>query len=102
MEVRRTQKDIQICISQICDEVKDLLITKNNAYGSSFLYPERTFSKADALEQINVRMDDKLSRIATLTGDPTITNGDETINDTKRDLIGYLILEQVAHALLIK
>lgn len=75
-------------IVQECDCVKKMLIEKNKAYGNSALNPVRIFSKADPLEQIKIRIDDKLSRIKRGS-----TFGHE---DTKMDLIGYLILERVA------
>ena len=80
----------QELIAQVCDEIKELLLAKNRAYGNSALEPKRIFSKADPLEQIRVRIDDKLSRISTGEGHK------HTQEDTKMDLIGYLILEQVA------
>lgn len=75
-------------ISKVCDEIKQILLAKNKAYGDSALNPIRIFSKADNIEQINVRIDDKLSRIA---------RGKEYAgDDTELDLIGYLILKRVA------
>ena len=76
-------------ISTVCDEVKALLIAKNRAYGDSAINPVRIFSRADAAEQINVRIDDKLSRIARGRGTDQVTE------DTELDLIGYLILKRV-------
>ena len=46
------------------DLVKDILITKNKCYGNSALEPIRIFSRADTIEQLKVRLDDKLSRLA--------------------------------------
>lgn len=77
-------------IKQICKEVENMLLIKNKSYGNSCYNPVRIFSKADPIEQINVRIDDKLSRIMnnkTFEGD----------ND-EMDLIGYLILKQAAKA----
>ena len=73
-----------------CEAVKNLLIEKNRKYGDSALEPVRTFSKATAVEQILVRIDDKLSRISRGTG---LVGDDE---DVIQDLIGYLILLQIA------
>jgi len=71
----------------ILDEIGDLLISKNEAYGDAALNPIRVFSKADTLEQLRVRIDDKLNRIQ---------NGHEYANeDTVDDLIGYLVLYKV-------
>lgn len=74
-------------IVDTCNEVRDLLLRKNAAYGNSALDPVRVFSRADRLEQLRVRIDDKLSRLARGRGD------DE---DTELDLIGYLLLLRAA------
>ena len=78
--------DMRRSIETTCDEIKAFLLKKNEAYGNSAGDPVRIFSKVDALEQINVRIDDKLSRIA---------RGSEFAgDDTELDLIGYLILKR--------
>ena len=64
-----------------------MLIEKNRKYGDSALEPKRVFSKASAEEQILVRLDDKLSRVANAQEDE-----DE---DVIRDIIGYLILLRI-------
>jgi len=69
-----------------CDEIKKMLQTKNTQYGDSALNPIRVFSKADATEQLKVRIDDKLSRL--VRGNDSI----ESDEDVVRDLIGYLVL----------
>ena len=74
-------------VEEVLSEIDTLLVTKNKKYGNSALLPQRIFSSADAVEQIKVRIDDKLSRIATGTVD------DE---DTIMDLIGYLVLLRIA------
>jgi len=79
----------QIEITNVCNELKDLLIDKNNSYGNSALDPVRIFSKSDNVEQLMVRIDDKLSRFARGKEFP----GDNDIDD----LLGYLILLKVAH-----
>ena len=71
-----------------CIDTAVFLCQKNGSYGDSALDPIRIFSKADSIEQIKVRIDDKLSRLTKGTGHP----GD---NDTL-DLLGYLILLRVA------
>lgn len=76
-----------VLIGRVCEEIKEILLQKNAAYGDSALNPLRVFSKADPLEQINVRIDDKLSRLA---------RGNSAGEDTELDLIGYLILKRVA------
>jgi hypothetical protein len=84
--------DTQTHISIICDSIKRLLIEKNKKYGDSALNPSRIFSKADAVEQILVRIDDKLNRIQKGAG---LLANDE---DVVQDLIGYLVLLKIALA----
>jgi len=78
----------QIDIATTCDNLKELLLAKNRRYGDSALSPLRIFSKADVVEQIRVRIDDKLSRLANPQADE-----DE---DVIQDLLGYLVLLQIA------
>jgi hypothetical protein len=72
----------------IIDQIRDLLVEKNRKYGNSALEPMRVFSRSDNLEQIRVRIDDKLSRVKSAQLD----EDEEVLND----LIGYLILYRVA------
>ena len=74
-------------VIEVTEEIAALLIEKNRAYGDSALNPLRVFSKADTLEQLCVRMDDKLSRLARGSEYP----GDDTITD----LLGYLIMYKI-------
>lgn len=62
-------------------------MAKNAAYGDSALDPIRMFSSCDAGEQLRVRIDDKLSRLA---------RGSAAGEDVILDLIGYLILLRIA------
>jgi hypothetical protein len=64
-------------IARECDELKAMLLEKNQAYGNSALDPVRVFSKATRVEQILVRLDDKLSRLArgSAAGDSMILHG---------------------------
>lgn len=80
----QTEQDIK----RVCDQVTDLLISKNRSYGDSALHPSRIFSKSDNVEQLLVRIDDKLSRIQNGHDWP----GDNDIDD----LLGYLILLKIA------
>jgi hypothetical protein len=75
-------------IENVCSDIQQMLIEKNRAYGDSALDPVRIFSKSDSVEQIYVRIDDKLSRVKRGHEYP----GDDTI----KDLVGYLILLLVA------
>ena len=84
----KTTKNSQQIIAQICDEIKSMLLEKNRKYGNSALEPIRVFSKADAKEQIRVRIDDKLSRLQNVQDDET--------EDVISDLIGYLVLLKVS------
>lgn len=81
-ELVQTQADI----AAVCDEIKALLLAKNRAYGSSFDRPLRVFSKVSAREMINVRLDDKLSRLA---------RGAAAGEDVELDFVGYLVLGRV-------
>ena len=56
----------------------------------SALTPSRIFSKADSIEQLLVRIDDKLNRIQKGAG---LLATDE---DIIQDLIGYLVLLKIA------
>ena len=80
--------DTQNEITAVCTEILDLLLEKNRKYGDSALNPKRIFSKADAVEQIKVRLDDKISRLMNQQNDD-----DE---DVVMDLMGYLVLLRVA------
>jgi len=78
----------QCDIAAVCDQIKELLLEKNRKYGDSALNPVRIFSQASPLEQLRVRLDDKLSRIRNAQDD----EDEDVINDT----IGYLVLLKVA------
>jgi hypothetical protein len=75
-------------VDAVLAEVREVLVSKNERYGNSALDPVRIFSRADTVEQINVRLDDKLSRIARGRG-----SEDE---DVELDALGYLVLRRVA------
>lgn len=72
----------------VAREVRELLTAKNRRYGNSALEPVRLFSRASAVEQLKVRIDDKLSRIRTGSA------GED--EDTVLDLLGYLYLLRIA------
>jgi len=83
--------ETQQVIADVCDNLKQFLIDKNKAYGNSALNPIRIFSKTNSSEQLLVRIDDKLNRIA---------NGSQWAGDDDiLDLTGYLILLMVARQL---
>lgn len=70
-------------ILSTCLGIGRFLMEKNRAYGDSALNPLRVFSKADPIEQIRVRIDDKLSRMS---------RGQLAGEDAELDMLGYLIL----------
>ena len=74
-------------ILKACVDLAVFLMGKNLRYGDSALKPLRILSKANAVEQIKVRMDDKLSRMF---------RGQSGGEDAIKDLVGYWILLQVA------
>lgn len=75
-----------------CDALKAMLVDKNAAYGDSATNPVRVFSSADPVEQLRVRIDDKLSRI--VRGGMTMADGRD--EDVVLDLLGYLVLYRIA------
>ena len=85
--VERAMRSDAERIAEECDALKAMLLEKNKAYGSSALAPVRIFSKADTVEQIRVRLDDKLSRLM---------RGSAAGEDVVKDLLGYLILLRIA------
>ena len=76
-------------ISGVCDDIKELLIHKNRKYGNSALKPCRVFSKSSPVEQLLVRIDDKLNRI--MQGAGLLAEDEDVVND----LIGYLVLLKI-------
>lgn len=82
--VERPGRSFESNVRRILDKIGDELVSKNQAYGDSALNPVRIFSKADRTEQLNVRLDDKLSRVARGHEYP----GDDTL----KDIVGYIIL----------
>lgn len=85
MTMTKTQEEI----SAVCNDIKELLLYKNKQYGDSALNPSRIFSKSSAVEQILVRIDDKINRIQKGAG---LVGEDE---DVIQDLIGYLVLLKI-------
>ena len=84
-----TVPESEMKISGVCDDIKELLINKNRKYGNSALKPCRVFSKASAVEQLLVRIDDKLNRI--MLGAGLLADDEDVVND----LIGYLVLLKI-------
>lgn len=75
-------------VYKITNDLAKLLVSKNKKYGNSALEPVRVFSKASAIEQLLVRIDDKLSRLRT----QSITEDEDVLED----LLGYLVLLKIA------
>lgn len=84
-----TEDAVRNLIRDRCDEIKELLLRKNAGYGNSAIEPERIFSDCDPIQQLKVRIDDKLTRIKRRKNSHS--------RDTRIDLIGYLILLDIAH-----
>ena len=76
-------------IKDVTAKVYKMLLDKNTAYGNSALTPLNIFSKANAIEGLSARIDDKLDRIRNKG------LSDET-EDTLFDLCGYIILLIIA------
>tara|TARA_B100000768_G_C11121891_1_gene307848 strand:- start:233 stop:598 length:366 start_codon:yes stop_codon:yes gene_type:complete len=76
-------------IKQKCQQLEDLLVKKNSAYGNSALDPLGVFSSANASSGIKIRLDDKLKRIAN-------AGLVEDTEDTLIDIAGYIILLMIA------
>ena len=75
-------------VTVVLEEIRDLLIAKNQKYGNSALEPLGVFSQLSAKEGLLVRIDDKLKRIK----NGSLERDDE---DVLNDLIGYLVLLKI-------
>ena len=62
-------------IKDIMKELTEMLLMKNEQYGDSALNPIGIFANGSAKELIAVRMDDKISRLA--TGNETIESDED-------------------------
>ena len=76
-------------IKEKCQQLEDLVVRKNDAYGDSALSPLGVFSSASASSGIKIRLDDKLKRIAN-------AGLVEDTEDTLTDIAGYIILLMIA------
>ena len=85
-----TIDEVRSLIIEECNGLRDLLLSKNEAYGNSALDPVRVFSRANVVEQLLVRLDDKLSRLK---------RGSAAGEDVERDIGGYLVLLRIARRL---
>jgi len=82
-----TQVEGQSLIRDTCKELEEFLISKNKKYGNSALEPIRIFSKFGPVEQILVRIDDKVNRWI---------QGGQDDEDVEKDLLGYFLLLRAA------
>lgn len=81
--------DVEAEIRAECAALADFLVAKNRAYGNAALAPLRLFSRAQASEQLLVRIDDKLSRMRS-------SDAAADREDVVLDLLGYLVLLRLA------
>ena len=84
---------VQNTIRTQCSEIAEMLCEKNAAYGNAVCSPIAIFSKASPLEQIKIRIDDKLARIQR-------SDANALGEDAVFDMIGYLILYRTYDKLL--
>jgi len=84
--------EFELELNQVLADIKMMLIKKNQAYGNSALAPLRIFSKSSPLMQLQVRIDDKLSRLKNIKANSEYISDEDTI----MDLIGYLVLYKIA------
>lgn len=88
----RQYSSTQLAIIKECDDLKELLLEKNESYADSFSSPINIFARGLSPDaQIRVRIDDKLKRIA--------CGKEYKEEETEKDLVGYLILKRVENKL---
>jgi len=83
-----SRKSFEAGVTKVLENIKEILLQKNRKYGGSVLNPSRIFAKSDAVEQIKVRIDDKLKRIQ--------NRQDDEDEDVETDLLWYLVLLKIA------
>lgn len=81
-EIEDTQKKID----ELFNNFRDFLKEKNRRYGNSTLQPMQIFSRIQIEQQIQNRLDDKLSRIK---------NSGELKKNDVADVFGYIALLMV-------
>ena len=77
---------------EVTEELTELYSEKNIRYNDSF---SRQFEKS-GLDMTVMRLDDKFSRLEALVKNPGDDGGDESIEDTLKDLANYAIMTLVA------
>lgn len=92
--MNQNQTDTISLHKQICSQMTETYIKKNNDYGNAFANLRNEIPNA-----ILVRLYDKYSRLKTLmNGEKQMVN-DESIDDTLLDLANYCILELIERKL---
>jgi hypothetical protein len=79
--------ELQNRASEVLNDAREMLIEKNANYGDSALNPVRIFATASPMEQLLVRIDDKISRLE---------RGQAAGEDVAKDLLGYFLLVLIA------
>jgi hypothetical protein len=81
----------RVTLTGLCEDVVQLVLQKNAAYGNAW--------RRRGLPGIIVRLDDKLTRLESLTNgdclELRVDNAGESAEDTVKDMIGYLLLAHV-------
>ncbi len=85
--LRKLTGEFEEILDMVIDDTRVMLLHKNAAYGDSALNPVRVFSKASLQEQLLVRLDDKVSRLA---------RGSAAGEDVASDMLGCLVLVEMA------
>lgn len=75
-------------IDKIASEIVDLVKRKNKDYGNSF---DKTLNEYGATAYF-LRIEDKISRLKSLTKSKDQNVNDESIEDTLKDIVGYTLL----------
>lgn len=88
-EIFDEESDSEFQIKEVTNQLQELLIKKNRAYGNSALEPLNIFSNQNAVDSLCARLDDKLSRIKN-------KGLNDKTEDTLFDLAGYLVLLIIA------
>ena len=73
---------------QLCNDIHELYVKKNNDYGDSFAK-----LRQDYPESICIRLQDKMNRLKSLMVDKNQQKVDESIDDTLMDIANYAIME---------
>ena len=68
-------------------EIKKVLLEKNRKYGNAALEPKKIFSQVEARERLNIRLDEKISRLLSMQ--------DDEDEDILFDITGIYILRRI-------